>query len=74
MSQEDLHDPDVDVLLQKTRGEALTQGMGRHALADAGRFRRLMDGTIELARRDRLDPLRRPRHPPAERVRTGVES
>src|SRR3954447_10851853 len=54
MSQEDLNDPDVDVLLEKMRGEAVTQGMGRHALADAGRFRRLMDGAIDLAGRDRL--------------------
>jgi len=55
MSQKDLNNPDVDVLLQKMRGEAVTQGMGCHALPDAGRFRRLMDGTIELAGRDGLD-------------------
>src|SRR5579859_144022 len=54
MSQEDLNDPDVDVLLEKMRSEAVTQGVGRHALADAGRFRRLMDGAIDLAGRDRL--------------------
>src|SRR5258708_37700677 len=53
MSQKDLNNPDVDVLLQKMRGEAVTQGMGCHALPDAGRFRRLMDGTIELAGRAR---------------------
>src|SRR5260221_1968248 len=55
MSQKDLNNPDVDVLLQKMRGEAVTQGMGCHALPDAGRFRRLMDGSIELAGRDWLD-------------------
>src|SRR5258707_62722 len=54
MSQEDLNDPDVDILLEKMRGEAVTQSVGRHALADAGRFRRLMDGAIDLAGRDRL--------------------
>src|ERR1700688_1527392 len=54
MSQEDLNDSDVDALLEKMRGEAVTQGMGRHALADAGRFRRLMDGAVDLAGRDRL--------------------
>src|SRR5260370_41728567 len=48
MSQKDLNNPHVDVLLQKRRGEAVTQGMGCHALPDAGRFRRLPDGTIKL--------------------------
>jgi hypothetical protein len=33
-AQEDLNDPDVNVLLEKMRGETVTQGMGRHALAD----------------------------------------
>src|SRR5260221_9775786 len=64
MSQKDLNNPDVDVLLQKMRGEAVTQGMGCHALPDAGRFRRLMDGTIELAGRDWLDRTAAGKPPP----------
>src|SRR5260370_39821286 len=48
MSQEDLNDPDIDVLLEKMRGKAATQRMGRHALPDGGHVRRLMDGALEL--------------------------
>ena len=54
MPEQDLDDADVDVLLEQMGGEAVAQRMGRDALLDAGRFRRLMDGAVELARRDRL--------------------
>ena len=36
-------------------GEAVAQRVGRHALLNAGGFRRLVDGAVELAGRDAIE-------------------
>ena len=58
MSEQHLDDADVDVLLEQVGGKAVAQRMGRDALLDAGRLGGLVDGAVELARRQRLDRLR----------------
>src|SRR6266478_8594464 len=57
MTEQDLDHADIDVLLQQMGGEAMPQGVQRHALVDLGHLRRRMAGTIELARRDRLHAI-----------------
>src|SRR5665213_2997825 len=57
MPEQNLDDTDIDILLQQMGGEAMTQCMRRHSLLDAGGFRRLMNGAVELARRDGLEAV-----------------
>src|SRR5919205_195119 len=54
VAEQDLDDPDVDVLLQQVRGEAVAQGVRGDPLPDAGGLRGLVDGAVELPGRDRL--------------------
>src|SRR5258708_5013761 len=54
MTKQDLDHPDIDVLFQKMGGEAVPQGVERHALVDLGSIGRGMAGAVELARRHRL--------------------
>ena len=56
--EQDLDHPDIDVLLQQMRGEAVPQGVQGHALVDLGHLGRGMAGAIELARRHRVDRVR----------------
>ena len=55
--QQDLDHADVDVLLQQMGGEAVAQGVRRHALADIGQVGRRMAGPCELARCHRLNRI-----------------
>ena len=52
--EQDLDDADVDVLLEQVGGKAMPQRVRADALADPGRFGSLMNGTVELPRRDRI--------------------
>src|ERR1700704_4393021 len=52
--EQHLDHSDIDVLFEKVGGEAVPQGVERHALVDLGPLGCGMAGTIELARRHRL--------------------
>ena len=69
--EQHLDDPDVGVVLQQVRGEAVAQRMHRDALVELGGLCGGVTGAVELARGDRLggllagkEPAARPRHPP----------
>ena len=58
MAEQHLDHPDVDVLLEQMRGEAVPERVRRDPLPDAGLLGRGMDHPGELPRRHRVD--RRP--------------
>ena len=69
VSEQNLDNPNVDVLFEQMRGEAVPQRVRRHALGDSRRLRRGVTGAIELPGRHRVDqPREQPgpwaRHPP----------
>src|SRR5687768_5486442 len=51
MSEQDLDDTNVDVLLQQMRGEAVAQCVRRYPLADPGGLGRGVDGAVHLTGR-----------------------
>src|ERR687889_747050 len=51
MSEQDLDDANVDVLLQQMRGEAVAQCVRRHPLADPGGLGCGVDGAVHLTGR-----------------------
>src|SRR5258707_13706112 len=55
--EEHLDHPDLDVLLEQVGGEAMPQDMERYALVDLGPMGGGMAGAIELARRQRVQPV-----------------
>ena len=55
MPEQNLDDADIDILLEQMGGKAVAQRVRADALLDAGGFRCLMDGPVELAGRDRLE-------------------
>src|SRR3712207_5789224 len=57
MAEQDLNDANVDVLLQEMRGEAVAQGVRRHALLDPGGVGRGVDGAVHLTGRQRRDRI-----------------
>ena len=52
MPQQHLDDTDVDILLVQVRGEAVAQCVRADTLLDASGFRCLMNGAVDLARRN----------------------
>src|SRR5438270_12742486 len=50
VSQQNLDDPDIGLLLQEMRGEAVPQRMNTDALGNAGARRRQADEPVKLAR------------------------
>src|SRR5436853_4852649 len=50
VSEQNLDDPDVGLLLQEMRGEAVPQRMNTDALGNAGARRRQANEPVELAR------------------------
>src|SRR5882757_8392623 len=64
MSQQDLDDPDIGVLLQKMRRKAVSQGVRGHLLADLGHLGCGIAGAPELARRHRVDRVHSGKQPP----------
>src|SRR6266850_669372 len=57
MAEQHLDHPDIDVLLEQVGGEAMPQAMERYALVDLGSIGCGMAGAIELARRQRVQPV-----------------
>src|SRR5215212_3993576 len=55
VAEQHLDDADVGILLQQVRGEAVPQCMRRYPLLDPCRLGGGVDGTIELAGRERLN-------------------
>src|SRR4029077_3911123 len=55
MTQKCLDHPNIDILLEQMRGEAVPQRVGRHALLDPRSLGGGVDGTTELARRQWFD-------------------
>ena len=55
--EQHLDHPDIDVLLEQMGGEAVPQGVRRHALVDLGHIGCGVAGAVELARRHRLDRI-----------------
>src|SRR3954447_1729879 len=55
--EQNLNDPDVGVLFQEMRGEAVPQRMRRYPLLDSGGFGGGVDSAIELSGRQRLDRI-----------------
>ena len=55
--EQHLDHADVDLLLEQMGGEAVPQRVQRDALVDLGRLRRGMAGAVELACRQRVDPV-----------------
>src|SRR5262249_59257298 len=55
MAEQHLDDPDVSILFQEMRGEAVPQRVRRHPLLDPSRLGGGVDGATELAGRQRLD-------------------
>ena len=55
VTQERLDHANIDILLEKVRGEAVPQRVWRHALLDPGGLGGGTDGAAELAGRQRLD-------------------
>ena len=55
MPEQNLDDANIDILLEQVGGKAVTQRVWTDALLDASCLRCLMDGPIELARRDGLE-------------------
>ena len=52
VSEQHLDDPDVDILLEQVRGEAVAQCVQADTLLDASGFRCLMNRAVYLARRN----------------------
>ena len=70
VAEQHLDDADIDVLLEQVGGEAVTQRVRADALADAGDLGGLLDGAMQLPRRDRIgaaaareQPAMRKHHP-----------
>ena len=61
--EQNLNDPDIDVLFEQMRGEAVPKRVGRDALGDSGRSRRGGNGATELPSRHRVDRVE-PREQP----------
>src|SRR4051812_2475306 len=57
VAEQNLNDPDVGVLFQQMRGEAVPQRMRRYPLLDSGGFGGGVDSAIELSGRQRLDRI-----------------
>ena len=69
MPEQDLDQANVGVLLQQVGGKAVPQRVWRHPLLDLGQMGGGMNGAVELARRQRQQPItarkqphRRPRN------------
>ena len=60
VTEQDLDDADVDLLLEQMGGEAVPEGVQGDALVDPGRHRRRMTGAVELTGGERLAPGRGP--------------
>src|SRR5277367_33733 len=63
VSEQNLNDPDIDVLFEQMRGEAVPKRVGRDALGDSRRSRRGGNGATELPSRHRVDRVE-PREQP----------
>src|SRR5215470_283658 len=57
VSEQNLDDANVDILLEQVSGKAVPQRVRTDTFLDAGSLRCLMDGPIELARRDGLESV-----------------
>src|SRR5271165_7178916 len=55
VAEQDLDHANVDALFEQVGGEAVPQGMRRHALGDAGQVFGGGDGAVELTRGHRID-------------------
>ena len=55
--EQNLDHPDVNVLLQQMGCKAVAQRVRRHPLGDLGRLSGSMNGAVELARGEMVDPV-----------------
>ena len=55
--EQHLDHANVDLLLEQMRGKAMPQRVQRHGLVELSQLRRGTAGAVELARRQRVDPV-----------------